>query len=297
MRWLAWHDIDRRMHLLILITLLPAAGLRAQASYADMHRATFDYFFKSKYDSALYYYSRIGQATPIQQLQINLRSAQCWLALKDTIKAEEYFLRCLAVPRNLDSIANYQGRACNELASLYYQRKELRKSLDYLKDLVIKYQPLKKECNLFGGNEGNLDYAYRKALCYEALGQADSAFGELAPIVFYPLDIYTDPGKYEDISFYFAGLTRKIFGQDNARETLRQALGCLHYSGNYRESGRILFYYPECSIRFGGVSIRLDQGGGLQVEAEGNIPVEFSRAELLKGFMASSAYKHIMNDR
>ena len=284
-----------------ILVVLITNNLLAQNTFEKLSNKAFDFYFpKKQFDSSLNYYQHIKKQFPDRRpAYINKQIADCYLGLGDTINAEKFYLQCLAVDRNLDSLGFYQTRACYSLSDIYYHRKEFKQALNYLDYTNTKYRPLRRLCQGTHGNyEGRLTFSYKRSLCYYGLNEKENAIHELAPLIFRPRwDVYLDSVEYEEMTRFFVNTVIDVYGAAKAKDDLRKAISNLSYEPSYREDERfnLIMFSVDCFVMFADIKITLSSGNGYQVDKKGEIPEFFSKGSLVSEFADSPAYKYLMN--
>lgn len=270
----------------------------AQSSPSHLWNKAFDFYLnKKQFDSSLFYYRQLNQQFPnVSPTYINNQIASCYLKSGDITTAESFYLRCLSLDRNLDSLGSFQTTACYALSNIYYNRKQFRDALTFLDYTKTKYRPLRRVCQgLHGGYESRLTFAYRKSQCYYGLNMKDSAISQLAPVIFRPReDVYLDSLLYEEMTQYFVNTVIEVYGRINARTELQKAINSVIYNPTYDDNRKIIMFSVDCFITFANTKINLDPGGACQVYKKGEVPSYFSKDTLVKEFMDSPAYNYII---
>jgi tetratricopeptide (TPR) repeat protein len=270
------------------------------------------FLWHKEYDSAIVYYTILQRDFPnFLPISTLYDIALCYLGKKDTAEAERCLLACLQMDKKKDlPIGSTQISACRTLSTLLCGQHAYRAALSYLDSTKAeKYQPALKECRGGFGYLADMDFGYRRSMCYAGLGQTDSAIRELSPQAFYAypaplLRRMLDSNAFIRISRSLLSLLDGKYGKEKIRSEMKRGLDSAWYQvtevpqTNPKLAGLVKAEYSiGCGFYFFGIPIVLYKGGVIFTKGrDTTIPSYLTRDYFVEEARKSYTYQEIMKD-
>jgi len=269
-------------------------------------------FYQHKqYDSAIQSYALLRKDFPDFVPASNLYiTSLCYLGKTDTAMAEKCLLLCLQVDKKKDVPGGTLVTACLELSALLSSQHAYRAALNYLDSAKAeKYQPVLKMCRAGFGYLSDMNFGYRRSVCYAGLGQTDSAIRELAPQAFYAypdpkLRSMLDSSAFIRIADSLLSMLDKKYGKEKVRSEMKRGLDSAWYrvttvpQTNPKLVDLVVVEYSiSCGFSLFGVPVVLYRGGEVVTKGlDTTIPSYLTRDYFIEEAKKSYTYQEIMEE-
>ncbi len=257
------------------------------------HKAIADY----KIDSAIASFKEVLVQYPTYRTTNILSNiAACYLYKNDSIKAVEYYKKCVNSGEKYGKdITFFKNRACVALAEYYYYHKEYNVAIHYY-DLSKTFKSNLLGCGI-GEFERNMLFAFHKAQCFFELKKYDSVVSLLSSTAFIPIkDLSLEQSEYEDIAILYTSAIYNLYGKLNTFKMIDEAIDKATYlilKDNISKDH--IYTITSCKINFANTIIELNYNGWQVELPDDKLPVYFTKAFLINDFKQSLVYKIIHN--
>lgn len=292
----------RKKIIIAFCAMLFVRPVFSQSSPSALLDSAADLMYKeNRIDLALEQYEQLGRLYPDHKPAfVWYQTGNCFLRMGDTAQAISNYLRAAHVTAKDDMLEHgfAQTYAIAKLADIFYSQKRFREALLYMELTKRELKPGKKVMTGSMEPTQQLEFEYRKAVCYYGLDKKDSVVICMAPFIFRPYDFYyLDSLEYNGMVDFFISALFEQYNKQEIRQSITEALGNITFTRKMEdEPGKIFKWITDdCRISFLNITINLDDGLAHAVEKREPVPLNMSKEMYVKDFIASPAYRIIMN--
>ncbi len=188
--------------------------------------------------------------------------------------------------REKESFESQEWTYCHKLYAIYMKEGNCSKALEYLK-LADKCYRVRRICSM-GSFHDALRLNYEYAVCYDSLGQIDSAITRLTPYMFFIPQRY-EAKQYTPIFDYYLKTLYRRYSKKNLCEALEQAIDTLQHecttdNDQLDDSTNMIFFNIDCSFNFLGCKV-YEYAGGIEVDSLQSMIPDYLTREYFQSYV------------